>query len=715
MLKKFLCLLISVLIIISLFFGCSKKGIGSIIITPLNQQAKEFDIPLDEPVLKTYAKPYSIKQDLSNISNNFDITELDAFDKYMLARNSFIIKKPSKIFEQPFDIYEENESEGIPNFITCDSILHAYNLINNYVLKSIEKERLADELKIFTENAFNNSISIYNGISEKKAKKAALKNIAYFGIAMRLMEIDLPGGIPLEANRMIDNDIKRIRLRWASGTSEIFSYYVDYKDYVVRGFYSKDTNLKNYYLTLLWYSNTPIMFEIYDEKEEILKRSDEQIVMSVLMASEILGDNYLRNIWEDLYKVNSAYYGKAGALTLYDLSDIIKVIYGEKMNLNKVWDDEKIKKVYELAKQRYDINSKETIGGKINLARNNSKQQVKFKLMGDMYYIDTDIYNNLTNDFDQERPLPKGLDLPACFGSNNAYEILKFQMNEDEKWDGYTANLQRLKSVLSKLNIENPNNYSLNDLLFWILKPYTSQYNETYPTFMTSEYWENKKLITYLASISDLKHISSLQAKQSGEADSEEKKISKVPMPGYVEPEVNIYGRLEYAGKYLKTFLSDNKFKDQTIYNALDDFISIVSFLKNISIKELSNTPLTDEEAKKLKNFGDELKSLLLQAVESKNSNKQWKQISQSDRNIASIVDVYQKGSYVLQTAIGAPDYIYVVVSYEDKLYITRGSVYSYYEIVRPSSKKIDDKEWLNMIKEGKEIEQPIWIKKIRN
>ncbi|HBM75257.1 MAG TPA: hypothetical protein DD429_06845, partial [Clostridiaceae bacterium] len=66
-----------------------------------------------------------------------------------------------------------------------------------------------------------------------------------------------------------------------------------------------------------------------------------------------------------------------------------------------------------------------------------------------------------------------------------------------------------------------------------------------------------------------------------------------------------------------------------------------------------------------------------------------------------------------LQMAIGYPDYIYVVIPYMDKLYITRGSVYSYYEFTEPVSRKLDDKDWQNSVKEDK-IEQPMWIKKVR-
>lgn len=713
MLKRIICLIISIIFILYGFSGCNRKGISKVAITPVKQNQQSYSISWNENDIKPCVQSYSINEDLSNVSNAEQFPELDHYDRYMLYKNLFLIKKPSEIFEQPFSIYQKNRSEGIPDFITSDSILHLYHYMYDYVIRNIEKERLIDELKAFTQEAFNQSIAIYNGVTDKNVKKAALKNIAYFGIAMKLLDIDLPGGVPLEASRMIDNDVKRVRLRWESGTSEIFPYYIDYKDYTVRGHYSRENNLRNYFLAMTWYSSTPIMFDMYDEKTEAYRRMDEQIVMAVIMVSGILCDENLRSTWEDLYNITSTYFGKKGDIALFDLSDIIKVIYGEKVNLNRIWDEEKIQKVYELAKQRYNVHSGEAIGGRISLFDSTIKQQVQFKLMGSMYNIDLDIYNKLT-DSKQGRPLPNGLDVAAAFGSDEAYTMIREYKNEDYGWDGYNASLHRLRGVLSGVNGDNPEDYSLNNLILWILKPYTGRYEDGCPSFLTNEYYKYKNLITYLGALTDMRHISYLQARQGGAKASKPGEVPQVPMPGYVEPNVKIYERLEYASLFIKSFLSENGIENSQVYDVVNNFKDMAAFLKSVSIKELGNVPLSDEDKKRIREYGEELKSIMLKTVESKGETKEWEQLPQAERSMASVGDAFQNENQVFQTAVGYPDYIYAVVPYMDELYIVRGSVYSYYEFVEPVSRKLDDKDWQDSLREGEIIEQPIWTKKIR-
>lgn len=710
MLKRIICLSISIIMILYVSLGCDKKGISKIAITPIKQNSKYYGISWDESKIEPHVKPYTVGQDLSNISNIEQFPKLGAFDKYMLSKNLFMIKKSSKAIEQPFDIYQENESLGIPSFITLDSVLHLYHYMYDYIIRNIEKERLIEDLKEFTKEAFNQSLAIYNGVSDRNVKKAALKNIAYFGIPMKLLEMDLPGGIPLEASRMIDNDVKRIRIKWGSGTSEIFPYYIDYKAYNVRGHYSRENDLRNYFLAMTWYGNTPIMFETYDKNTGMYKRMDEEIVMAVIMVSGILCDENLRNAWDDLYSVTSTYFGKKGDIVLFDICDIIKVIYGEKINLNRIWDEEKIQKVYELSKQRYNLHIGETIGGKLSLPDADKKSEAQFRLMSQMDNIDSDIYVKLT-DAKSGRTIPKGLDIPAAFGSDDAYTILKEQMNED--YTGYNKKMQALRSTLSSASNDDPLDYSLNNMIMWILKPYIKRNNEGYPSFMNSEYWNNKSLITYLGGITDMRHLSYMLSKQAEDKPSETHEAPDLPMPGYVEPVPDIYSRLEYGAHAMKSFLQGNDFKNTGIYDMLGSFADMASFLKSISIKELGNVPFTDEEGKRLKEYGRELEMLMLNAVESKGNTKDWEMIPQTDRSMASVVDAFQNENMMLQMAIGYPDYIYVVIPYMDKLYITRGSVYSYYEFTEPVSRKLDDKDWQNSVKEDK-IEQPMWIKKVR-
>ena len=714
--KKHICIYICITLIIMIIpFACNKNGTNKIIIVPLKQEEQNLKLQWNEPNVKGIVKPYIAKSDLSNISNISKINGMDGSDKEIIAKNLFIIKRPDIIFEQPFNIYEKNAQDDIPNFITSDSMLHVYHLMYDSIIKNMEKERLAPELKEFTIGAFNKSIEIYNGINEKSAKHAALKNIAYFGIALKLLELDLPGGIPIEAYRIIDNDSKRVKVRWNSGSSEIFPYYIDYKKYIVKGHYSRETDLKNYFLTMMWYGNTPMLFEQFDKNTQSYKRMDEQIAMSIIMTSQILGDENLRRLWNDIYKITSIYFGSVDDVNIYDMSDIIKVTYGEKIDLNKVWIEDKIKMVYGLAKQRFNLHSSDSVAASISYSNKDNIRQTQFRLMGQIYNLDSDIFNNLTiiNDpaSGKSRLFPKGLDVPSALGSDKAYKILKEQFNEDKTWSGYILNMDRLRGLLSASN--KPDDYSLNNSVFWMLRNMVKPYGPGYPSFMLNDNWNSKGLLTSISAISDARHFSAMKAKVSEVKNNQIYNNDGSDIPGYVEPDVNLYSRMEYMGKYIKSFLSMNDFISTNIYSSLESFIDTASFLKNISVKELENKPITKEEDQRIRSFARELKELTLNAVESKNDTKEWEAVPKVDRNMASVSDAHIYENQVLQTVVGAPDYLYVIVPYNGKLYLTRGSVYSYNEFIQPISRKLDDTDWQNSIKSGKEIEQQMWIKDI--
>lgn len=714
--KKFLCLFMtSVLVMLN---GCSKEGISKIAIVPLAEQEQDFAPAWRETNFEASLKQYSVKGDLSNVSNSSDIPELDIIDRYLLSRNLFIIKKPDCIFEQPFSIYQRNAAEGISNFITADSMLHTYHIICDYIVRSMEEERLVNELRAFTQGSFRRSMEIYRGTREPFAKNAALKNIAYFGIAMKLLGFDLPGGIPLEANRIIDNDVKKVKSRWSSGKSEIFPYSIDYKKYIATGHYYRDTDSKNYFLTMMWYGNTPMQFESYDNnsgEHSILK---EQIAMAVIMVSGILGDENLRKLWDDIYRISTVYSGKAGDMTVYDLSDIIKTVYGEKIDINKIWNEDKLKKVHELAVQRYNMRLKQTMAGKISLLDKENIKLTQFRLMGQMYNLDHDIYNSFigvdSSSFEDGGQHTKGLYIPSAFGNDSANDILVKQHDGDMVWEKCHDKIEDLRTVLSGNNGDNPEEYSLNSSLFWVLRGYTVPSGSGYPSFMMGEGWKHKKLLTYISSVSDARHATYLTGKQGSTKEAESGHSLKCDMPGYVEPDVGLYSRLEYMGSFLTEFLSANNFTNARLYTTLDNFTGLAAFLKRISIKELNNEPLVKEEEDRLKSYGEELKKLMLNAVKGKGDIRDWDTIPRVDRNMAAVTDAYLYENQILQTAIGPPDYIYVVVPYKDKLYLTRGSVNTYYEFVQPLSRKFDDSDWQDTVRNNKEPEQQEWIQRIR-
>ena len=631
--RKIIYLLV-VALIVPFLGGCGRKEISRVTIVPLGEAKGQIVIPWEEPDVNAVLKPYSIKSDLSNILNISSVQDMGTFDRSMLARYDFTVQHPDSLYEQPFEIYEDNAREGVPNFITSDSIMHAYHLLGNYVIRSVEKEKLKEELKEFTRDSFEKSLQIYDGTREASIKKSALKNVAYFGIAMRLMNIGLPGGVPLEANRIIDNDVKKVKSRWGSGSSEIFPYTLDYKVYVPGGYYVSDTGLRNYFMTMMWYGSTPLYFDM--DNNGSVKRLDEQIVMSIIMTSQTLGDSNLRRLWDDIYKISSACYGNGADITIYDMSNIINTVYGSQIDLNKIWDEEKIEKVYEMASSRYKTHMEETISSQLNSSSGGSMGQVGMRLFGMMYSLDDGIYDNLTSTGDDSgsgsRPLPMGLDIPSVFGSDRACAIVKEEMGEEKnQWDGYSVKLEEMKSVMSQSRSDSPDEYSFTNSIFWALKGYSKEQAQGYPSFMLNDNWDNKKLVTFMSSVSDWNHAAYLVSKSGSVKKEENKAETAGVMPGYVEPAVSLYSRLEYICNYMEDSFKSSGVKSQGVYKAIEDFAVSATFLKDVSLKELADEPLSKEDEEMIRGYGGELKSMTLDVLESKGAAKHWELVSSGE------------------------------------------------------------------------------------
>jgi len=83
------------------------------------------------------------------------------------------------------------------------------------------------------------------------------------------------------------------------------------------------------------------------------------------------------------------------------------------------------------------------------------------------------------------------------------------------------------------------------------------------------------------------------------------------------------------------------------------------------------------------------------------------------ERQISIVADVFTNNYTCLEEAIGYGNEIYVLVEIKGMFYLTRGAVLSYYEFLQPSSNRLTDKEWQNMIRIGKMPELPIWTSQI--
>lgn len=648
-------------------------------------------VPFEETQYTASVPEYSIKADLSNISNLKQFGSFTEKQKELLAKNGFVVI-PSKE-EQLFYIYENNEYLLAPSFVTVDSVLQVYHVFYDYSLRRLETEVLAAELKDLTGSMLKKCILLYESLENEALKELELKNIAYFGVAGMALGMELPADMPDKAKKLTLEEYGLMEGQGGYVQSAIFPFQLDYSQYKPRGHYTKNDELKMYFKAMMWYGQAP--FPVFRSGAE---RDEEQTLQALLMTYSLLsGGKHDLERWQNIYEPTSFYVGKSDDLNILDYGRLLVSVYGDNPDINRLNDRDKLDLLYEAIKELPEP----AIMPKYTTVSTPSGKQ--FRFMGQRYIADSEIMQELVEPY--KRPVPKGLDVMAVLGSKRAYDLLFNIYEENKKWERYTEAFNTMKTKFDNLDKDRWQSNMYFGWL-WSLKGLLKQFGEGYPSFMRTEAWQDKSLSTALGSWSELRHDTVLYGKgcaaECGGGDMPPQ------VRGYVEPNVELYEKLLWLTRYSRENLKERDILRGELESRMESFEYLLEFLIRCSVKELKNEELSNDEYYQLLTYGGLLEHLTASLSE---DGYKWFQItSETERNMAVIADIHTVPSGgVLEVGVGPANEIYAVVPIGGELYITRGAVFSYYEFI--SDNRLTDEEWQKMHKDGRQPEQQEWIK----
>ena len=227
----------------------------------------------------------------------------------------------------------------------------------------------------------------------------------------------------------------------------------------------------------------------------------------------------------------------------------------------------------------------------------------------------------------------------------------------------------------------------------WSINKQLNEYdkNSGMPIFMTNDSWRSKSLNAALSSYAELKHDTVLYGKQPiAEAGG----AMAVADQHYVEPNVELYDTMLWLMKYTVENLKARRLLNDSFLEGTESHIRLLELLRDASIKELNNEPLTEEEKSSLLWVGGLIEGIMnwyiFASASDENSYNGAYSIEQSSMLVSDVATL--PSEHYLCMGTGYFDEIYVVVPVEGKLYLTRGAVYSYYEFV--NNKRLTDEEW---------------------
>lgn len=616
-----------------------------------------------------------IDNDLGNIINKDEYEYMDEDFLNKLKTNGFVVSDGG--CREFFELYENNRYFQTPNFVTVDSLMHTYHIYFSYLMRDIEKNHLYDDLVALTDDMQSESYDQYNSLKGTEWEDAAKRNMALFSVAAVLL--DDSALVPSQVADIVKSEYDLIMDASGIDTSPLTGDYEDYSQYKPRGYYEGDKQLEKYFRAMMWYGRRQMNQDIED-----MDRS------ALLMTLALDNGNYDK--WSNIYTVTSFFTGASDDLGYCEYMPVIEKVYGKNATLSDITDNEEAWKEFHALTATLRAPRINSIP--IEDTEEDDNVIPGYRFMGQRFTIDATIMQELVyrrvGSFDDtdKRMLPDFLDVPAALGSDMAYSILKDQGSTGYK--NYDKNLDAMKKefINDDTTIWNASLYAS-----WLntLRPLLEPKGKGYPMFMQNDEWTKKSLETFAGSYTELKHDTVLYSKQvmaeMGGGWEEEKDFR-----GYVEPEPLVYSRFEELSRNTAKGLDELGYLLPADEDNLNKLADLASSLKTISVKELQNETLTDDEYELIEIYGGEIEHFWLDAMKAQTG----EEYPNSDNYPAAlVVDIAtDPNGAVLEMATGDPAIIYVVVPVDGTLRVAEGSVYSFYQFEQPISDRLTDAEW---------------------
>ncbi len=685
------------------FWNPSASHPNEPIFTINNLVAGEFaDFVPYEELFDPNAPAYTVSPGLTNIANINQFPTLPSDIAQMIGINGFVVI-PQSEYNQIHLILEQNDEFEIPSFVSSDAVLHAYHVLYDLALREVEVLSFWDLIGNLTDALLDISFSQYESAPEGRWKDAALRNLIYFTVALKLLDNEtvVSPSFPAEVELAVENALQLIE-EHSSSTSEWFmNYEEDFTQFVPRGHYTRSEQLERYFQAMMWYGR--VSFRLQPElppapNDKGMNNTAQAILISLALTENIPGLSGAPlglDVWDALYEPTAFFVGSADDLVPSEYLTVIQSIYGSEVQMFDLDDDLLLEQFIDDA---LELREPLILGHPVPNGENMS-QTMGLRFMGQRYIPDSYILGQLvyTNVGTPSVPrdMPKGLDVMAALGSDRAWELL-----DDEKdYLNYVSQMQMLWSVIGNIT-ESEWTHNLYYLWLYSLLPLLSDPGDGYPLFMQSEAWVDKQLSTALASWTELRHDTILYAKQSytvlrGLPD---------PVKGYVEPVPSLYARLASLCQMMISGLDSRSLLSSLIEEKLQKLHDFLLDLQTISIKELEGTALSDEEYELIQGSGAILGDIVALPTD-------VEYVSDADDEMAVIADVHTdpNAEEVLEEGVGNPMVILVAVQIEGQVVLTRGAVFSYYEFTWPMDDRLTDESWQDMLSQGEEPPLPAW------
>jgi hypothetical protein len=621
-------------------------------------------------------------------------------DLALLKKNQFVVTpvKPKTQFSEQtgfnemFDIYNECREEKIPIFITSDALLHTFHLCFDYILRTCEEKRFVLQLHDLLYNLIEETFSQYRSTQNEAIRSVLTTNMNYLIVAIKLLDPlyaeKINGGPYLEELQLIEN---------AAGfeNSPIFNYPEDYSQYIVRGHYTRNDTLRQYFKSMMWLGRMSFSCEFVNDQVSRNATRSALLLLQAMSRLMINGRSAV-SIWDDIYQPTVFFVGKSDDIGYYDYLPLAKNVYGadfSQLPVDTFADETLLTSFFDATKSLPSA----SIGYP-------GQPKKGFRFMGQRFIPDSWILDELVFDKIPFRTMPTGLDVMMVLGSEIAFDYLP---ETDKNDPTYVAKLAELKRIFREYPDET---WAQNAYWNWLycLMPLLAPKGTGYPYFMQTEAWTDKDLFAALASWAELRHDTILYAKQSGTETG--MPPSAIEEQGYVEPNPHLFGRLASLSEFMIEGLQSRDLLFDNFKTSLEKLTSLCLTLKNIAEKELINIPLSSDDYTTILGVGNQLFNIIIFSQYPSEGPNPWSD-NEGLEPMPVVADVHTDANsgLVLEEGVGFPYAIYAICNIEGRPVIAKGAGFSYHEFTWPMNDRLTDEKWREMLKSNNPPKPPLW------
>ena len=621
---------------------------------------------------------------VQNLINPMQLKDFDSLLCQRLAQNGFAIVPAGH--EQLFHVYEQNDYNQFPSFVTTDLYLQLYHLYIDCMLRELEEQKFFPLLTQFCQES-------HKAFTVRQYEESGLDTLAamtwlntYFTVANALLQDKAPVG-----NADALHEYQQV-MKSENDYSEFLGYenaLFSYSLFRPRGHYTRNDTLKRYFRTMMWLQTVPFQT---DRPFDMFKAS--------LLAREIWFNKRLNAFYNKIAQPLDWLMGKPDYVSILQMGKLL-----EEMGTDDIEPGELGKRIDNIAEQQTRLRPKFQ-----RTSRN------KVCLMPQRYQPDAEVLQEMV-DYDSKptkRATPKGLDVMAAMGVTAAEQVL---MEEKQSWKDFGSQLTKMKQRMSEID------WKETIATQWLntLAVMNTDKPANLPYFMVTPEWELKDLNAALASWAELKHDAILYAKQPMGAECGGAGPPDPVVKGYVEPNTGFWKKAIELLENTEKLLKEQDMMTPKIANATQRISEEAQFLLRISEQELAGKQISDEEYDQLKCVGATFENISLDLIREPDQYLMgWDDVQGTDRKVALVADVYTANAdnnpdkSILYEAIGNADEIYVIVEIDGYLYLTRGAAFSYREFTQPSgAQRLTDEEWQQQLEKNPRKGVPAWMERI--